>query len=527
MVYRTEAVIDLIDTYSSIISLPICLIDAQGEEKIGSNINGPNFTIDNYDPILEVGKKLKHPTIISIFRNEEVITKFVISPPIHSEESGDYFLACGPFQESHLQNLALGIPTIKEEEKYTIIHKLEHLTEMISIFFRDMDAKYYRKKLATIDKDFSFFSDNLEPVFEQVMTVNNFDFIGYAQKKERDHFFIKMTHGKDVKPLLNQTFFIGEGLLGQAVASGNQVYWNGTMLASRAEYFNKYGLYPSHLFCFPIKIDDEVCGLVFGGRIQNNPIHDEMLNMVRSFTLYLTEREKVQAKLESMNRSTNYLNGLIDILEVFMHAKDNKSLIYKILYACSRLNGEYSIYLTLEGERYERGPYEENTYTEHQKIAKGTNAFVRTSEKLIHVLIEWDDVRYGVLTVQFPSEVMEEQKVALDIIRKLLSMKCMLTKMHAQRPVHPEGPQKEEISSKEIEELTNLETVIHQLPLTKREQEILNLILEGLNNPEVADYLNISAHTVKNHITNIFRKLNVTDRVQAMAKIYRIKYNLE
>jgi len=76
----------------------------------------------------------------------------------------------------------------------------------------------------------------------------------------------------------------------------------------------------------------------------------------------------------------------------------------------------------------------------------------------------------------------------------------------------------------EIEDLKDVKSVIDNLSLTSREKEVLHLILEGLNNQEVADLLFISAHTVKNHLTNIFRKLDVADRVQAMAKIYRIKY---
>lgn len=76
---------------------------------------------------------------------------------------------------------------------------------------------------------------------------------------------------------------------------------------------------------------------------------------------------------------------------------------------------------------------------------------------------------------------------------------------------------------KPLEEMNDLQNIISTLSLTPREKEILYLILEGLNNQEVGDYLKISVHTVKNHVTNIFKKLNVSDRIQAMAKIYRIK----
>jgi DNA-binding NarL/FixJ family response regulator len=51
--------------------------------------------------------------------------------------------------------------------------------------------------------------------------------------------------------------------------------------------------------------------------------------------------------------------------------------------------------------------------------------------------------------------------------------------------------------------------------LTEREREILDLIAQGMNNAEIANKLTISLKTVRNHVSNIFNKLQVTDRVQA------------
>jgi len=60
--------------------------------------------------------------------------------------------------------------------------------------------------------------------------------------------------------------------------------------------------------------------------------------------------------------------------------------------------------------------------------------------------------------------------------------------------------------------------------LTKREIEVLKLLAEGLFNKEIAYTLNISEKTVKNHISNIFKKINVSDRTQAA--VYAIKHNV-
>jgi DNA-binding NarL/FixJ family response regulator len=54
--------------------------------------------------------------------------------------------------------------------------------------------------------------------------------------------------------------------------------------------------------------------------------------------------------------------------------------------------------------------------------------------------------------------------------------------------------------------------------LTEREREILNLIARGESNAEIAAALTISIKTVRNHVSNIFSKLQVVDRAQAVIR---------
>ena len=55
-------------------------------------------------------------------------------------------------------------------------------------------------------------------------------------------------------------------------------------------------------------------------------------------------------------------------------------------------------------------------------------------------------------------------------------------------------------------------------PLSERELEILQLIAEGLKNREISDRLYLSQNTVKAHNRNIFSKLGVNSRTQAVAR---------
>jgi len=60
--------------------------------------------------------------------------------------------------------------------------------------------------------------------------------------------------------------------------------------------------------------------------------------------------------------------------------------------------------------------------------------------------------------------------------------------------------------------------------LTHREKEILALLKEGYTNKEIAEKLYISEKTVKSHLNNIFRRFNVSGRLQAI--VYAIRNGL-
>ena len=60
--------------------------------------------------------------------------------------------------------------------------------------------------------------------------------------------------------------------------------------------------------------------------------------------------------------------------------------------------------------------------------------------------------------------------------------------------------------------------------LTSRELEVLIQVANGMSNKEIATNLDISERTVKNHISNIFKKIDVSDRTQAA--VFAIKNNI-
>jgi DNA-binding CsgD family transcriptional regulator len=63
-----------------------------------------------------------------------------------------------------------------------------------------------------------------------------------------------------------------------------------------------------------------------------------------------------------------------------------------------------------------------------------------------------------------------------------------------------------------VSERIDFRMIFDQYKITKREEEIIELLLEGKTNGEIQGKLFISFHTVKNHLSNIYRKFKVKSR---------------
>jgi len=80
------------------------------------------------------------------------------------------------------------------------------------------------------------------------------------------------------------------------------------------------------------------------------------------------------------------------------------------------------------------------------------------------------------------------------------------------------------LAQEAVQALVNTpESPSQQYSLTPREMEVLELVVEGLNNPEISERLCISIGTTRTHVSNIFVKLDVTNRAEAITTALRSK----
>ena len=130
-----------------------------------------------------------------------------------------------------------------------------------------------------------------------------------------------------------------------------------------------------------------------------------------------------------------------------------------------------------------------------RELLARVNAHIRSAQELAHAV---HAVSQGVY--QFDASVMERMIEAYS---------------------RPNAAQQSEVEERKTASLPQAKTnTTPDSPgaagLTNREVEILRLIATGATNREVADYLVISEGTVKNHLSNIFSRLGLRDRTQAV-----------
>lgn len=132
---------------------------------------------------------------------------------------------------------------------------------------------------------------------------------------------------------------------------------------------------------------------------------------------------------------------------------------------------------------------------------------------------QWPLIKVLVLT-SFKEEILVESALQAGAISYLLKDVSAEELAHAIRAAHGG---RSTLSPEAAQALVNAasQPPAPGLDLTGREREVLALMVEGLNNTQIAGRLGVSPSTVKSHVSNILSKLGVTSRTEAVTLALR------
>lgn len=575
---------DVQDLYSSIIDLSILILDTNAKfithpsHKNRLSIKLAELEQEKQGYLKEklyFFKQIQKTSIVDGTSESFAGLKFILVP-ISLGGSVSYFIVVGPFVES-LE--VKSIITNKYSEQCNETGYLEMIDELKIVDQIELD-KVIRElnKLSSICKEafLSYLRNNIETklynmnniidhhpqineselqfIVQEISTIlkgesNNKSFatdvqlFGFAEATKDKEFEVAFVDGDHSDKLKGVTFSIGEGFLGQAITFSNCMLWEELEKDPRSYFFTKHGIVLSQLLCIPIRYREQVYGMIFLGLNKQTIIPNYYL---KHFML-LANRMGKKIHIGKLEKENTILNQKITISREVTMITSRHIEEYIRLQSILDL---FRDYLDLEDIGL--------TYNNHQSIKYVTRNKWMSQEQLYKVYMESksnsknlrrdnyivsdigeltsieipmyiDDEIIGVLVCyskeSFTDQIIDLLRFCCDVTKDI----CNIEWGKKQKVVLDEQPilctNPEVVAKEVISKLSNIKPAIESLPLTMREKEVLYLVLEGLNNQEVAEELYISTHTVKNHITNIYKKIKVQDRSQAFALVYRIKFN--
>lgn len=134
---------------------------------------------------------------------------------------------------------------------------------------------------------------------------------------------------------------------------------------------------------------------------------------------------------------------------------------------------------------------------------------------LLLLLLQWIQLKFIIIDYAFEiyAGLIAFIFTALGIWLALKLAKPKIETHIVEKTVFVEKPSDFVVNKKELEKAN----------LSKRELEVLQLMSEGLSNKEIAERLFVSLNTIKTHSSNLFFKLDVERRTQAIEKAKRLK----
>jgi two-component system, NarL family, response regulator LiaR len=153
--------------------------------------------------------------------------------------------------------------------------------------------------------------------------------------------------------------------------------------------------------------------------------------------------------------------------------------------------------------------FNKNFWTKH----KSTTTYSISLAFLMFVL-KWFEIRFIIFRNSF--------EIYIGLIALIFTALGIWLALKLSKPKIETLVIEKEVYLSRKENFTPNTSLISQLELSKRELEILNLMAKGFSNEEIADQIFVSLSTVKTHNQNLFTKLDVKRRTQAVDKAKRL-----
>lgn len=415
------------------------------------------------------------------------------------------------------------IKVLTIDETDVLLDTLQKMATVCCAFFvKELETQRFhslQQLLLHMDRENLQISSLFEELYENIDDV---DLLCYVTQNRNEQWILEHSKGKNEERLGNLKLDMITDLLKSALDKGDYQSIENIQFDPRLSFLYAYEIKPKSVYFFPVINELDSQGAIILISEQKEKISRKNLQTIDVIRgMFAVYQAKRQLKIIGFHHLTK-LSRVIDMSKLMSDLKSVRELLFLILDMTDHLIKDSFAIVVLRDETYESLNGEQLTKNQLEVYKKDVSESLFQGQGETHNRIR--NFSFGsmiecpilvnqqveaVLSVKVEN-VTNELEVYLEILSNLLTIG--MAKFHEPNKEQTENGQSLHVP----ESIKNL--------LTNRENEILQWMLKGYNNQEIAEVLFISAHTVKNHISNIFQKLNITDRRQLFSTIYQLQF---
>ena len=160
-----------------------------------------------------------------------------------------------------------------------------------------------------------------------------------------------------------------------------------------------------------------------------------------------------------------------------------------------------------------------STQIEYETAKKDAQIQELANEKKMILLNEQANYKRLIVIIIISLIIIIILVIVFNLRRKNLDLELQNKKSEIQKYLLQINKLKDKVEDKEVNSSQDIAEKLDYFELSKREKEVIDLISKGLSNDEIASKIFVSKNTIKTHIKNIYTKLDVKNRIQAVKKI--------
>lgn len=489
-------------------------------------------------------QKFSKPMVIDLEPFSKTLgIKCFLVPIINKKGSVSNYIWAGAFIEEefreHLEAQFDHVPLSTEWKNairllpifsnYIVQEKLSELAKMSAICSELSSKQNNNQTLISEKLDDKTLLHNLKKTEE-------LDFIGLALLKETNvkiNFFL----GECSDRLISKSFDLNQSFFYQPYQSTKLEVLEYVDFEHRLYPFIQADICLNSFFCLPVMVRNEVKAFIFGGykniaTFKSSFYHSveftgNLLGLImnnEALTSLVDLHLMRLTTLMELSKAMHIINDLSELL--FMIVDIAKNIIYGSFSSIILKNNQFEVINTSDnfhGEYFNHYLQEvQSNYFKVNEITPFKTPRIHMKDQIIilECPIRFDNQLQGVLSVGLSQE--NQLKEAEAYLSSLASISTIILKSFMEkRNIHIDKLQTTKINGDK-----DLASKPHFELLTNREKEVLTLLVRGMSNKDIAESLFISAHTVKNHVTNIFQKLGVSDRAHMIAMVYKLNHKV-